>query len=340
MIKTLTAALALLCSSALFGASGNLEIYWIDAEGGAATLIVSPTGESLLVDTANRRPDNRDANRIMAAAKMAGLEKIDYLLTTHYHGDHIGAMPALAEMIPIEHYLDHGVSIEIDRPRVATAYAEYEALSQGKRTILAPGHKIPLAGVDITVVQSAARSITTPLPGAGQPNPTCASFVRQPDDHDPDNDHSVGFVLRFGEFDFLDLGDLTQNYEQNLVCPNNLIGKIDLYQTTHHGLDRSNSPQILAAIQPAVIVMNNGARKGGPAAVFETFRATSGLEDIWQGHLATRTPKEINTDEKMIANLGETEGCEGHLLKVEVTAAGKYTVTNLRNNFSKSYQAD
>jgi beta-lactamase superfamily II metal-dependent hydrolase len=339
MIKTFLLTLGLLTAGVLSAASGNLEIYWIDAEGGAATLIVAPTGESLLVDTANRRPDDRDANRIFAAAKTAGLTKIDTLVTTHFHGDHIGALPALAKLIPIERYLDHGPSVELDRPRVAAAYKEYEDLSAGKRTILKAGDKIPFGGIDITVVQSAAKSITSPLAGGGAPNPTCSSFEKHPDDVDADNDQSVGFVLKFGDFTFLDLGDLTWNYEQNLVCPNNLLGKISLYQTTHHGLDRSNSPQILAAIQPIVAVMNNGPRKGGPATVFANLRATPRLKDIWQGHFATRTPKEVNTGEQMIANLGDGADCPGNLLKAVVMPDGKFTITNLRNGFSKTYQS-
>ncbi|MDA0204020.1 MAG: MBL fold metallo-hydrolase [Acidobacteria bacterium] len=339
MIKTSLLTLGLLTASVLSAASGNLEIYWIDAEGGAATLIVAPTGESVLVDTANRRDDDRDANRILAATKAAGLSKIDILVTTHYHGDHIGAMPALAKLIPIEHYMDHGPSVELDRPRVAALYKAYEDLSAGKRTMLKAGDKIPLGALDITVVQSAGESITSPLPGGGAANPTCSSFEPIAADTDPDNDQSVGFVLRFCDFTFLDLGDLTWNYEKGLVCPANMLGKIDLYQTTHHGLDRSNSPQILAVIEPVVAVFNNGARKGGPAAVFENLRATPRLEDIWQGHFATRTPKEINTAEQMIANLGDGADCEGNLLKAVVLPDGKFTLTNMRNGFSKSYQS-
>ena len=339
MIKTSLLTLGLLTAGVLSAASGNLEIYWIDAEGGAATLIVAPNGESLLVDAANRRDDDRDANRILAAAKTAGLTKIDILLTTHYHGDHIGAMPALARLIPIEHYMDHGPSVELERPRVAALYKAYEELSHGKRTMRKAGDKIPLGDLDITVVQSAGKSISTPLAGAGEPNLTCSSFQPIAADTDPDNDQSVGFVLKFGDFEFLDLGDLTWNYEKDLVCPTNKLGKIDLYQTTHHGLDRSNSPQILAAIQPVVAVFNNGARKGGPPSVFQNLRATPRLEDIWQGHFATMTPKEVNTNEQMIANLGDGSECEGNLLKAVIMSDGKFTMTNMRNGFSKTYQS-
>jgi competence protein ComEC len=331
--------LTLFSLGSLFAASKNLEIYWVDAEGGAATLIVSPSGESLLVDTANRTPDDRDAKRILAATQQAGLTKIDYLLTTHFHSDHIGALPALAKLIPIGMYLDHGDSIELSRPNVAAQYKAYVELAGEHRRILKAGDTIPLKGVEIHVIESAGQAITKPLKGAGAKNAACADFKEHGPEQDPDNDQSVGFLLKFGKFDFIDMGDLTWNYEQKLVCPNNLIGKVDLYQTTHHGLDRSNSPQFIWAIQPTVAVMNNGPRKGGPASVFETLRKSPGLEDIWQGHLALGTPKDVNTDEKMIGNLEPSAECKGNWLKVSVAPDGKYTMTNPRTGFSKTYQS-
>jgi competence protein ComEC len=332
-------SIAILTAGILSSAQRNLEIYWIDAEGGAATLIVSPSGESMLVDTANRTPDDRDAKRILAAAQLAGLKKINILLTTHFHGDHIGALPALVKMIPIDQYMDHGESVEISRPNVATQYKAYVDLTAGKRKILKAGDRIPLKGVDIEVIMSAGQAITKPRKGAGAANAACADLKQHSPEPDPDNDQSVGFVLKYGKFDFIDMGDLTWNYEQKLVCPNNLIGRVDLYQTTHHGLDRSNSPQFVWAIQPTVAVMNNGPRKGGPASVFETLRKSPGLQDIWQGHLALGTPKDVNTDEKMIANLEATADCKGNLLKASVTSKGEFTLTNLRNGFSKTYQS-
>jgi competence protein ComEC len=336
-MKELT--LALLAAAALIAAPRDLEIYWIDAEGGAATLIVSPNGQALLVDTANRTPDDRDAKRIFNTAQKAGVKKIDVLLTTHFHGDHIGAMEALSKMIPIEMYMDHGDSVELSRPNVAAQYKAYQELSQGKRKILHAGDRIPIKGLDIEVLMSAGQPITKALKGGG-PNATCATWKdREIAEPDPDNDQSVGILVRYGKFKFIDMGDLTWNYEKKLVCPNNLIGPVSLYQTTHHGLDRSNSPQFVWAIQPQVMVMNNGPRKGGPVSVFEILRRSPGVEDIWQGHLALAIPKEVNTDEKMIANLEPTAGCNGNLLKVSVAPDGKFTMTNERNGFSKTYTA-
>src|SRR5437764_3097808 len=193
-----TPILALACASALAAASPNLDIYWIDAEGGAATLIVSPSGESLLVDTANRTPDDRDAKRIFAATQQAGITKIDYLVTTHFHGDHIGAMPALAKLIPIGMYYDHGDSVELNRPAVAAQYKAYVEQAGEHRKILKPGDRIPLKGIDVEVIMSAGTAISKPLKGAGAKNAACADFKEHGPEADPDNDQSVGILLKFG----------------------------------------------------------------------------------------------------------------------------------------------
>jgi beta-lactamase superfamily II metal-dependent hydrolase len=337
MIRGIFAAIALF-AGALSAASPNLDIYWIDAEGGASTLIVSPSGQSLLIDTANRTPDDRDAKRIFATAQQAGLKKIDFLVTTHYHGDHVGAMEALSKLIPIERYFDHGESIELDRPRGVDLYKKYTELTQGKRTIVKPGDTIPLKGTNITIVAAAGKVIGKPLKGGGAtPAAVCDAVQQKNPEKDVENDASTGMVLTFGKFKFLALGDLPWNFEKALVCPQNLIGTVDVYQTTHHGLDRSGLPQLVHAVKPRVAVMNNGPRKGGPASIFESLRKSPGLEDIWQGHLALGTPKEVNTDEKMIANLEPTAECKGNLIKLSVAPDGKYTITNLRNGFSKTY---
>jgi beta-lactamase superfamily II metal-dependent hydrolase len=337
MIHKNFAILALL-AGVMSAASPNLDIYWIDAEGGASTLIVTPGGQSMLIDTANRTPDDRDAKRIFAAAQQAGLKKIDILLTTHYHGDHVGAMEALSKLIPIEQYIDHGESVELERPRGVELYKKYVGLTEGKRRIVKAGDTIPIKGLTITVVAASGKVLAKPLKGGG-PSPTapCKDVPEKAPETDIENNESLGIVLTFGKFDFLALGDLPWNYEKALVCPQNLIGTVDLYQTTHHGLDRSGLPQLVWSVKPRVAVMNNGPRKGGPPATFETLRKSPGFEDIWQGHLALGTAKEINTNEQMIANLEPTAECKGQQLKASVAPDGKYTLTNVRNGFSKTY---
>jgi beta-lactamase superfamily II metal-dependent hydrolase len=325
--------------SLLPGLAQNLSIYYIDVEGGAATLLVTPAGESMLVDTGNPAPDDRDAKRIhQVATKQAGLTKIDYLLTTHFHRDHVGGLFALTKMIPIGKFFDHGDIVEQQPGPALDMFKQYLALVEGKRTIVKPGDKIPLKGLDVTAVSAHGETISAPINGGGPNQALCRDA--KPKDADPsDNAASLGFLLSYNKFQFLDLGDLTWNIEHKLACPQNLVGKVDLYQVTHHGLDRSGPPELVLAVQPQVAIMNNGPRKGGLAAVYETLRKVKGIEDIWQVHRALPDGYGPNTADELIANMEETDQCKGNWLKVVVDAGGRYTVTNGRNGFSKSYLA-
>jgi beta-lactamase superfamily II metal-dependent hydrolase len=330
----------------------NLDIYWVDVEGGAATLIVSPSGESLLVDTGYATED-RDAKRIFAAAKQAGLTKIDSVVISHFHGDHVGGLEALAKMIPIARYYDHGDIIDPpDRER----FESYKAVSAGKRTIVRPGDGIPLGGVQARVVTSDSKVLSKPVNGGG-PNPLCANAERKAS-AGGENQRGVGVLLTYGKFTFLDLIDLDWERDMVLACPDNLVGRVTLYQTSRHGgFDGAGAPAFLGAIQPQVVVVNNGPRKG-LGAVDERVRSLTPssspyervaylrlaklprLEGIWQIHKSLLDPDPShNTVPDMTANLGETAGCEGHWIKASVTPDGKFTVSNGRNGFSKTYIA-
>jgi competence protein ComEC len=341
MIRSLMAGLALAAFAGAAGAARtNLEIYYIDVEGGAATLIVSPSGDSLLVDSGWRRDDNRDAKRIyQTATKQAGLKKIDYFLITHFHMDHIGGLAALAKMIPIGKYMDHGDRVETSGGADAANWAAYQALATpGKRIILKAGDRLPVRGVETVVVASNGSVISHPVNGGG-PNPALCQDAKLKQNDPGENARSVGFLLTFGKFRFLDLGDLTWNKENELACPQNLVGKIDLLQVTHHGMDMSGAPQHIWAIQPQVAIENNGPRKGGTPAVFEVLQKSSGIEDIWQVHRALAADAAHNTSDALTANLDPEDRCQGYGLKVTVEPDGRYTVTNGRTGFSKSYVA-
>ena len=266
-VVVLAAVLVLGCS--LAAASRELNIYWLDMEGGASTLIVAPSGESLLIDTGI--PDEQEVKRIAdLATNVAHLKKLDYVLITHYHGDHVGGVPALSRMIPIGRYLDHGdLTLETEKPRQMKFWNDYKAVADGNRTILKAGDTIPLKGVHIDVVSAAGEAITKPINGGG-PNPFCTGAQQKKPDQDPENGSSVGTLLTYGKFRFLDLGDLPWFQEQLLACPVNLLGHVDIYQTTHHGLERSGSPQLVWALQPRVAVMNNGPDPGRYAYVSNT----------------------------------------------------------------------
>ena len=233
-----------------------LSIYLVDVEGGGATLFVSPTGESMLMDTGNGGANaDRDVSRIMAAAEDAGLERIDHLLTTHWHGDHYGGLAELATRIPIGHYIDHGPTIEDNERVQAFIDGPYRELyNAARRTVVTPGDTVPLSGVDVQVMASAGEVVDEPLPGAGEPNPYCADFERYPEDLG-DNAQSAGVHLQFGRFRALHLGDLTANKEFELMCPNNPIGSVDLYVVSHHGLNTSNAQVLVHGVAPRVAIM-------------------------------------------------------------------------------------
>ena len=340
MKKFLILATALIFTSTLGAAPKELNIYMIDVEGGGGTLIVSPSGESLLIDSGSGGHDDRDPKRIADLARnVAHITKIDYVLITHYHGDHIGGIYALSKLIPIGRYLDHGeLTLELQKPEMVAWWRDYKALTGDDRTVLKAGDKIPLKGVNATVVIAAGQAITTPLKGGG-PNPVyCKDAVQKPTDQDPENGMSIGTVLTYGHFRFSDLGDLPWIQEQLLACPTNMIGHVDVYQTNHHGFDRSGSPQLVWALQPRVAIMNNGFKKAGNQFTFETIRKSLNFEDLWQSHLSLNADKAIQSDEKMIAN-ADPHDDKGYWIQVTVKPDGKYTVTNGRNNFSKSYVA-
>jgi competence protein ComEC len=326
--------LGLMVLSAAWAAK-PLDIHFIDVEGGQSTLIVSPRGESLLVDTGWPGFNGRDADRIVKTAKKAGVKKIDTLLITHYHTDHVGGITQLLERMPVTTIVYHGKNTETGKAAADLQEALDKALAKSKSLIVKPGDTIPFKGVDIKVISSRGDLIPSALPGAGQPNPHCAG---QPDkgEDKTENGKSIGFLLTFGKFKFLDLADLTWNLESQLVCPANKLGTVDLYLTDHHGLAQSNPPALVHGIRPRVIVMNNGAKKGGDPGAWTMMKASPGLEDFWQMHYAVNGGKQHNVDDPFIANL-ETPG--GNNIKVSVETTGAFRVSNLRNRFEKNYPA-
>src|SRR5688572_7796926 len=265
MRRLLSCLIAVSCAVVLAAQTRTtLDIYLVDVEGGNATLFVAPSGESILIDTGNGgAAATRDGDRIMAAVKDAGLNQIDHLITTHYHGDHYGAMENLAGRIPIRDFIDHGPNVQPNPATDEFLNKVYPALyAKSRHTVVKPGDRIAVKGLDVRVVASAGQGITSSLPGAGQANAYCSAH--KPKDADPsENAQSVGTHFTFGRFKTVHLGDLTWNKEFDLVCPNNRLGTVDLFIVTHHGQPVSNAPALVHAIAPRVGIMNNGTRKGG-----------------------------------------------------------------------------
>ena len=355
-------ALALLVvSPAAQTRSKTLGIYVVDVEGGNATLFVSPSGESLLMDTGNGgAAATRDADRIMAAVKDAGLTRIDHVITTHWHGDHFGAMAELAGRIPIRNFIDHGPSVQSQPASDVFLKDIYPGLyAKAKHTVAKPGTEIPIAGLDWRVVTSGGEVIQKPLPGAGRPNPHCAGF--KPQDVDTtENAQSVGSVISFGEFRAVHLGDLTWNKEFDLMCPANRIGTADVFFVSHHGQPVSNAEVLVHAIESRVAIMNNGTRKGGQPPAMQIIHSAPGLEDLWQVHFSSLSGQEYTVPGMFIANIIDQQpdampvapapppgpgaapapvhNGAAYWIKVSAQQDGAFTVTNARNGFSKTYR--
>ena len=313
-----------------------LEIYWVDVEGGAATLIVTPAGETVLMDAGWPGNDDRDAKRIADVLENeVDRKEIDYFITSHFHTDHVGGAPGLAAMLPIKQFVDHGDSTEKNRnERAAQLWQDYREAA-GTRMTVNPGDTLPVSGVDFQFVAAGGESISGD--GSTQ-NPHCEGAEQKEAPDGSEDSQSIGFMVRMGEFEFLDLGDLHWAQELAAVCPQNPFGEIDLFQVSVHGGSPSNSPTLLNAIAPQVAVMNNGPHKGGDPLTYAALMGTSRLLDLWQGHKALNDGT-LNTDEDKLANLGGTEGCEGHWIKATVQADGTFTILNSRNGFSKSYKS-
>ncbi|MEP7343361.1 MAG: MBL fold metallo-hydrolase [Acidobacteriota bacterium] len=342
-ISCLFFAALLVCSvTATTQSPQLLQIFHIDVEGGASTLIVTPAGESVLVDAGWPGFDGRDAGRIQQAMKAAGITQIDHLVMTHYHVDHFGGIPELAKRVKVVKFYDHGPMKSLDEDKdFAVKYAAYQAVTNGKSITLRPGSTINLKqaqGTPPVYLQClAARAETVPVKAmVGKANPACSGAEMKPDDPS-DNARSVVLLLRQGEFEFLDSGDLTWNIEHKLVCPQNQIGEVDLYQVAHHGLNTSNNPALLRSIKPTVAIMNNGARKGGHPDTVKWARELPSLKDFWQLHRNVTSTAEQNAPADFIANL-EEQNDAANMIRVSVDAAKKtFTVTNDRNKMSKSY---
>jgi competence protein ComEC len=342
MMRAALIALVILMLAAPASAR-DLEIFFIDVEGGQATLIVTPAGQTLLIDAgygprAGRAggPNivGRDPDRILAAAREAGIARIDYLLITHFHNDHVGGVPDLAAKIPIGTFIDYGLPLGSDR-MATNGFRAYEPVRDAHDHLEPkPGDRLPLKGVEVDIVSSAGVLLSSPLPGAGDANPACASLEDHVEDG-TENFRSIGLRLRFGDFRFVALGDLSGDTLGQIVCPANLLGEASVYLVAHHGNYDSNVPALLTALRPQAAIMNNGAFKGGAPESFATLLGQPEM-DLWQLH-ASLNPRSRNAPDAFIANVDE--GTTAHWIKLTAKDDGSFELVNDRTGFARKYES-
>ncbi len=304
-------------------ADGRLDLYFVDCEGGAAVLIVTPAGESVLVDTGYPTPDDRDTKRIVHVVRdVAGLDHVDHSIATHWHLDHFANLVNVAARVPVRQFWDRGFPFpEPKDARTRRDLQTYRRVTAGLSKPLRAGDRLPLTSTGTPLSLQVVVASRQVIPNEGPPNPFAHLHRPKPVDKS-DNAESIGFLLQFGRFKFVSLADLTWNVEAKLVTPNNPLGQVDLFMVDHHGFAVSNNPVLVWALDPRVSVLCNGPTKGGDRETLETIRRARSFQALYQLHRNLRLPLDVQAPAKFIANWEPTDRCRGAFIRVSVSEDG------------------
>jgi competence protein ComEC len=373
------------------GRDDALQMISVDVEGGGGTVFVTPNKRVVVIDTGNPEASAATGNypsaqRLVDAVKAAGGTKVDYLITTHYHGDHIGGLEGFIKRIKIDDFIDHGENREVrgatnsgaggiigpdwrvlgpdGRPAAGRGgvvppppadpnvpppnstegqYRNYLKMIAGtgaKHRVVKTGEHIRLDGMDIHIVSADAVMPAKAPVGSRGAVPECAAMPAMPANGGEENARSTSVVITYGKTKIAAFGDLTWDREKELVCPEDKVGKVDVYLSSHHGTVMSGSPALVNTLQPIVTIMGNSPTKGGHPERVKTIQSSPRNQGLWMLHAARNTP-EVNGDPNMIANPDPAVGAvdKANNLRLRIRLNGDITVINERNGYNRTYKA-
>jgi glyoxylase-like metal-dependent hydrolase (beta-lactamase superfamily II) len=379
-ILALLAGAAIVLPLPALAADDALQMIPMDVEGGGGTLFVTPHGKSVLIDTGNPDRGAHPNSQVIAdTAKAFGIKKIDYVIITHYHVDHIGGLEGLLKRIPIGTFIDHGVNREVPgtqspggligpdwrtlgpdgKPRAgrggtvpppptvipppgstAAGYNHYLELIKGHpHRVVKPGERLNVDGMDILFVDVDDVPIGRVLPGGGDRPAACATMQPMGPNGGEENAHSTSSLITYGKTRIAAFGDLTWNAEQKLFCPVDKVGKVDIVLASHHGLQFSNSPAMVESLQPKIVLVGNAIRKGDDPERMRSYMANPRFASMWHLHI-TQGHDELDGDKNQIANINSNPADDkSYNLRLRIRKDGDITVINERNGYNKSYKA-
>lgn len=307
-------------------------MYFVEVDGGHAVLIITPESESILIDGSSPGQGFHAAGTIAALAKVAKVKKIDYLVLTHA-GETAGNTPQSIAMLPVGAV----VTPAGNRKEAAlrrTSLLQPVSISGDQRLVAKPGDHLPIAGdVDAIVVTAGGSLLPRSLPTGGNVN----TFCQAPPDRQPDSSEharALNTFWHYGRFRMLDLGDLTWHKEEELMCPVNRLGKVDVLAVSP-GSGQRTSSALVHDLTPRVAILGNDTRNSASPSTYDILETAGSLQTIWQ--LRRSRSGGSNTPDSYIANVEDKD--KSYYLKLTAHENGAFEIYNSRKNFTRKYEA-